>query len=156
MGNFQSAGSNVPSRIVFNSGTIDFGNNRLVNVNDMTLTVKWSTAPLYVLNSIKIANLARHSETVSLSGNISSFSPELEMMTMGSSTAGAPLEIDTLDGQPTLQSPVITCFDINGKQIQYQFINAIFTSDTLTLSQENYAKWAFNMEATDIKLLTTI
>jgi len=151
---YNANGTNVTSRIAFNSGTIDFGANRLVNVNDVNISIKWTNALLYVLNSIKAANIARHSLSVSLSGNISSFSKELEMLSLGSSTAGSPLEIDALDGQPTLLNPVVTFFDSNNNQYQYQLINALFSSDTMALTQDAYGKWSFTIDATDIKILS--
>lgn len=155
MGNFINPGSNIPSRISFNSGTIDFGNSRLVNVENITIETKWSSAPMYVLNSIKMAFLARHSESVSISGQVQSFSPEMDMLSFASSTTGTPQEIDTLDGQPTLLNPVITLFDQNGKEFQYQVLNALFTSNKASLKNEAYTTWDFTIEAIDIKIIYT-
>lgn len=153
---FNPAGSDVPARVTFNSGTIDFGSNRLVDVNNLKIDLKWDGKPLYVLNSIKIAFLARSSESVSVTGTMNSWSPELDNILYGSSTIGTPQEIDTLDGQPTLNNPVITCFDSSGKEFQYQLQNALFTAETVSLQQENYASWDFTIMASDIKLVYTV
>lgn len=156
MSGFTNPGSNVPTRVSFNSGTIDFGSNRVVDVNNINIEVRWSSAPMYVLNSIKIQNLARHSEAVTISGQIKSWSPEMEMLSFGSSTIGTPQEIDTLDGQPTLINPVITLFDNNNKEVQYQVVNALFTSDKTGLRAEDYTTWDFTIECSDIKLIYTV
>jgi hypothetical protein len=155
MAGFTTPGTNVPTRVSFNSGTIDFGSNRVVDVMNISIEVKWQSAPMYVLNSIKIANLARHSESVTISGEIKSWSPEMEMLSFASSTIGTPQEIDTLDGQPTLINPVITLFDNNGKEFQYQVLNALFTSDKVGLKAEDYTSWDFTIESIDIKLIYT-
>jgi hypothetical protein len=154
-GSFTNPGSNVPTRVSFNSGTIDFGNNRLVDVSNLKIDLKWTGQPMYVLNSIKIAFLARSNESVSVTGTIMSWSPEMDNQLYGSSTTGSPQEINTLDGQPTLINPVITCFDSNGKEFQYQILNALFTAETITLTQEDYDKWDFTLTATDIQLIYT-
>lgn len=155
MSGFISPGTNVPARITFNSGTIDFGNSRLVDVDNIKIDTKFSSAPMYVLNSIKMAFLARHSFSVTITGQIKSFSPEMENLSLGSSTVGTPQEIDVLDGQPTLLNPVITLFDSTGKEFQYQVINALFTSDSASLKMEDYTTWDFTIEAEDIKIVYT-
>ena len=152
---FNTPGSNIPSRISFNSGTIDFGGNRLVNVENVSIEVKWSSAPMYILNSIKPAYLARHSQTVTVTGQVQSFSPEMETLAWASSTTGTPSEINTLDGQPTLQNPVITLLDQDEKEFQYQVLNGLFTSDKASLKNESYTTWDFTLEAMDIQLVYT-
>jgi hypothetical protein len=153
---FTSPGTNVPSRISFNSGFLDFGTNRIVNIDNISLNVEWSIADLFVINSIKPADKARHSQKVSLSAKIKSFSPELTQFAFGSSVAGTPLESDTLDGQPTLQNPVLTVYDQNSKEIQYQLSNALFKSYKVATKAEDYSEWDIEIEARDIVALNTI
>ncbi|MHB8483867.1 MAG: hypothetical protein ACYDBV_14235 [Nitrospiria bacterium] len=126
-----------------------------MNVENVSIEVKWSTAPMYILNSIKMAFLARHSLSVTVSGQVQSFSPEMDTRAYGSSTTGTPIEIDTLDGQPTLLNPVLTLFDQNGKEFQYQVQNALFSTDKASLKNEGYTVFDFTIEAIDIKLLYT-
>lgn len=152
---FTNPGSNITQRITFNSGTLDFGNSRIVDLDNVSLNIEWTTAPLYVLNSIKPADLVRHSQKVSMTGKLKSFAPEMDQLAMGSSTIGNPVEIDTLDGQPTYLSPVATFFDRNGKQYQYQFSGAIFKSYKLNAKMEDYAEWDFEIEAKDVVQLYT-
>lgn len=152
---FTNPGTNLPNRITFNAGTIDFGSSRLVQVENVVFTIEWTIADLFTLGSIKPQDKVRHSQRVSLTGKIRSFSAEMENVAWGSSTTGTPQEIDTLDGQPTYQSPVLTLFDRNNKEIQYQLSGAIFKSDKLTASAENYGEWDFELESKDVTLLYT-
>lgn len=147
---FTSAGNNVTQRVVFNSGTIDFGTQRLVDVNDINISLEYSLESLYVLGSIKPQDICRHSQKVTISGKIKTFSPEILSMTAGASTAGTPTGIETLDGQPTMTAPVLTFFDRNAKQIQYQLTGAIFKTNKLTATNEAYAEIDFELEAKDI------
>lgn len=152
---FVSPGTNITTRIAFNSGTLDFGSNRLVQVDNVNISLEWSVADIFTLNSIKRQDIARHSEKVTLTGKILSYAPELQMLALASSTIATPQEIDTLDGQPTLLNPVLTIFDRNSKQIQYQLTGALFKSVKVATTAENYATWEFDIEAKDILELYT-
>ena len=155
MGNFITGGTPIKQRYVFNYGYIDFGSNRLNAIENVTLTYEFSIADIYVLGSILRQDIARHTAKVSLEGTMKSYAPELEELAMGSSTTGTPQEIDLLDGQPTLQNPVVTLYDRNGNEIQYQFSNAMFSSNKLTAKAEDYAMWDFKLEAITVKEIYT-
>jgi hypothetical protein len=155
MPGFTPPGNNVNSRVVFNSGTIDFGNTRIIDIDNIALTIEWTTLPLMILGSIKPQDLVRHSQKTSLSGKLKSYPEEMDMIVMGSSAIGSPNQAITLDGQPTFQNPVVTLFDRNGKEYQYQFINAIFKSNKLTAKMEDYAEWDFELDSVDILELMT-
>lgn len=150
MGAFTPAGSNVTSRITFNSGTIDFGNQRLVAVDNVAISIEYTLSDLFILNSIKAADKVRHSQKVTMTGKIKSYAPELEALALGSSTIGSPNTLYSLDGQPTFQNPVFTGFDRNGKEFQYQFVNALFKSTKMTARNEEFTEWDFDLEAIDI------
>jgi hypothetical protein len=152
---FINSGSNETQRIVFNSGTLDFGGNRLVELDSLSLNVEWGINTLYVLNSIKPQDIARHTQKVSLSGKIKSFSPALESAAYGSSSIGTPNEFDTLDGQPTLVSPILSVYDRNAKEIQYQLSGALVKKMGLSARAEEYAEFDFELEAKDIVLVYT-
>lgn len=152
---FNNSASNVPSRIVFNSGTLDFGNQRLVQVDNLSLSMEYGTNFLYVLGSILGQDLVRHSAKATLSGKVKSFSPEADSVAYGSSVAGTPMELDVMDGQPSLTNPILTIYDRNGKEIQYQFQSALFKSSKASFKNEEYAEFDFELEALSIKLLYT-
>ena len=152
---FINPGNNVTQRITFNSGTIDFGNSRLVEIDNVSINIEWTLVPLYVLNSIKPQDYTRATQKVSMSAKMKSFSPEAYETAMGSSTIGTPSEIDTLDGQPTLQNPVLTFFDRNGKEYQYQLSGALFKSYKMSAKMEDYAEWDIELEAKDMTIIYT-
>lgn len=156
MQNFTPAGNNVSQRISFNSGTLDFGNSRIVLIDNITLTVEWGLADLFVLGSIKPQYKAKHSQKVSLSAKTKSYYPELEMLVFGSSSIGVPNNIFTLDGQATLQNPVISLLDSNNKQVQYQLSGAVFKSTKLSAKMEDYSEWDVELESLDIAEVYTV
>lgn len=156
MAGFTNAGNPVSTSIVFNSGTLDFGNERLVMLDTITISLEYSLAPLYVLGSIKPQNYARHTQKVTMTAKLKSAAPSLIAMVAGSSTGSAPLNILTYDGQPTLLNPVCTLFDNNRNEYQYQFSNAVFKSTKLNAKMEDYAEWDFELEASDITILSTL
>ncbi len=61
------------------------------------------------------------------------------------------MEIFPLDGQPTFQNPIVTLYDINNVQYQYQFINAIYKSNKLTAKMADYAE--FDIELNSMNLV---
>lgn len=153
--NFSAAGTPTNNRFVFNSGQIDFGNTRIVAIDNIALTVEWTDLGLYIMNSIKMADLVRHSQKCTLSGKLKSYPLEMEMLVTGSSAIGVPDNALTLDGQPTLQNPVVTLFDRNNKEIQYQFSNALFKSSKFTGKAEDYGEWDFEMVSIDVTEVAT-
>lgn len=152
---FTPAGTPVTNRFVFNSGQIDFGNTRVVAIDNVSLAVDWTDLILYIMNSVKGADIVRHSLKCSLTGKLKSYPLEMDMIAAGSSTIGTPDNALTLDGQPTLQNPVVTLFDRNGKEIQYQFNSALFKSNKLTAKAEDYAEWDFEMTSIDVTEVAT-
>jgi len=152
---FQAAGTPVNNRFVFNSGQIDFGNTRVVAIDNISLSVDWTDLGLYIMNSVKMADIVRHSLKCTLSGKLKSYPLEMDMIAAGSSAIGVPDNADTLDGQPTLQNPVVTLFDRNNKQIQYQFSNALFKSTKFTGKAEDYGEWDFEMVSIDVTEVAT-
>lgn len=153
---FISAGNNNTQRLFFNSGTLDFGSNRLVAVESVTIGIDSTIADIYILGSIKRADIARSTLKVTMAGVIKSYAPEMEQAALGSSTVGTPQEIDYLDGQPTLLNPVFTTYDRNNKELQYQLINAIFRSNKLSAKAEVWVQWDFELDAIDIKEVYTV
>lgn len=156
MAAFQPSGTAVSPRIIFNSGTLDFGAERQVEVDNISMSLEYSLAPLYVLGSIKPQNYARHTQKVMLTAKLKSFSPGLMAMVAGSSGGSNPFNILTLDGQPTLLNPVATFFDQNGNQYQYQFLNALFKSVKASLKAEDYGEFDFEMEASDLTIVSAV
>ena len=152
---FTNPGTNVPNRIIFNSGTIDFGNSRIVQLDSATLGIEWTMAPLYVVGSIAPQAYNRSTQKITLTGKVKSFAAEMTALALGSSSIGTPNGIGPLDGQPTLQNPVATFFDSNNKEYQYQFINALFKSYKANVKMEDYADFDFELEASGLLIVYT-
>lgn len=150
---FTPAGGNIPARIFFNTGTLDFGGARIVDVDSISISLEYTPQELYVLGSIKPADLVRHSQKVTVSGKIKSFAAEMEAVAFGSSSIGTPNNLFPLDGQPTFTNPVFTGFDRNGKEYQYQFYNALFKSTKGSFKAEDFGEFDFELEAMDISAL---
>jgi len=155
MTSFTAPGNPNPSHIVFNSGTLDFGAERLVMVENVDISLEYTLAPLFVLGSIKPQAYNRHTQKVTLTGKLKSYAPALIAMAAGSSAGSAPTVITTLDGQPTLLNPVGTFYDAANNEYQYQFSNALFKSSKVSLKMEDYAEFDFEMEASDVTILST-
>jgi hypothetical protein len=148
---FNNTGNQVPSRVTFNQGTLNFGSSQIVMVDNLALTVEDSIVDLYVLGSIIAQDKVRHSLKVSLTGMMKSFSPEMDSLFFGNASSGvSPSSLYFLDGQPTLQSPVLTIYDRNNNEIQYQFIGALFKSEKMTFKAEEFGTWEFTLEAKNV------
>jgi hypothetical protein len=143
---FTNPATPVTARVVFNSGTIDFGSNRIVDLDSATLGIEWTMAPLYVVGSIIPQAYNRHTQKITLTGKIKSFAAEIANVALGSSATGNPVTLYPLDGQPTLQSPVATFFDANGKEFQYQFSGAMFKSFKTNVKMEDYADLTLSLK----------
>ena len=152
---FITPGSNIAQRIVFNSGSVDFGSNRIVDVDNVAISIEWTVEELYVLGSIKPQDLVRHTQKVTMTGKVKSFPAEVQALALGAIVSGSPMELDTYDGQPTVSNPVVTLNDRNGKEYQYQMSGAIFKSSKLTAKMEDFAEFDIEIEAKDISLLYT-
>ena len=152
-----SAGTPVPLHVSFNSGQLDFGSNRLVNLDNVKIDYKFSEASFYVLNSIKKAGHARHSLAVTLTAKTHNLSQTVEAMFFGASSSDATTIMNSvLDGQPTYQNPVLTVIDDSGASHQYQMVSAMLTSDSVNTTNEDYTTWDLTWECTDINYLGPI
>ncbi len=152
---FISPGTPVANRIFFNSGTMDFGTNRIVMLDSITIKTEWSTADLFAVGSIMPQAKNRHTFKCSVTGKVKSWAAEMFSFALGSSAAGSPNTINPLDGQPTLLSPVFTAYDANLKEYQYQFTGAIFKSISTAVKMEDYGEFDFEMEAMGLTELYT-
>lgn len=153
---FSAAGTPLSNRITFNSATIDFGTNRMVQVDTATLATDATTLYLYTLGSIIGQALVRHSAKFTLTAKVKSFYPEIENLAYGSSVPGTPNTTQFLDGQPSFINPVVTFFDINNvKQYQVQFVNAMWKSDKQTFKAADYGEWDLEIDSLQVTILWT-
>ena len=152
---FKTDGTTVTIRNVFNTGKLTFGADQVASLKACTFELSYTILDLFVMNSIVAQDHVRHAQKVTLTGKIDGFTPELELRAWGSSTAGTPNEVDNFDGQPTVQSPFLSLYDRNGKEIQYQLTNLIFKSYKLSTTSEQYGEYDFEADAISATLLYT-
>jgi len=150
-----TAGTPLSYAITFNSGYLDFGNNRIVTLDNVKVEPTVTTVELRQLNSIKMASLKRKGFTVKLTAKLKSWNKEPFSTFFGaSSTDGTGQLITFLDGQQTTFNPVFTAFidDNQAKPFQCQLVNAVIESLPLTASVENYGEVDVSITAIDINI----
>ncbi len=143
------------SQISFNSGQVDFGNNRLIQLDNVKLEVTTADKRLSQLNSIKASALKRATFTVKLSGKVKSFNKEMFETYFGvSSQDGSGTLISFYDGQQSTLNPVFTAIinDDSNQPFQCQLSNAVITSMPVTTSMENYGEVDFALTAVDVTI----
>ena len=154
---YKTAGTPETSYLIFNSGFLDFGNNRVVEMDSCKIDYSVSEASFYVLNSIKKAAHARHSLTVSITGKTKSLQPALDALFFGASSSDSATTVyNVLDGQPTSQNPVLTVYDSANAEYQYQVTGAMLTKYGISTSNENYSEWDFTFDCIDLNLITPL
>jgi len=149
------AGTPANTTLIFNSGFLDFGNNRILNIDNLKIDYKTTEVSFMVLNSIKKVAHAKSALTVTITGKSRSLTSALEAMFFGASSSDATTTIySVLDGQIASQlNPVITVYDSAGVEHQYQAINALLTSNSFTTTNEGYAEWDFTLDCIDLNLI---
>lgn len=99
------------ARIIFNSGSLDFGTFGVVNLENVAIEPSVAEAPLRKLNSIKMAALKRKTFQVSLRGKVKSFNKEVLTDFFGESASdGTGTMITFKDGQQPELNPIFTAF----------------------------------------------
>ena len=150
-----SAGTPVNERLLFNSGFIDFGSNRLVDVDNVAVDITFSEKELRRIASIKIAAHKRATFKCGLKAKIKSMSKEVYAAILGTSAVDGTGELITIkDGQPTTLNPVFTAYvdDDLTKPIQFQFTDAICTAIPLTVNLESFGEVDLTLTARDVSI----
>lgn len=149
------ASTEVTPRLIFNSGYIDIGTSRLVDVDNVSIELSFGEKELRRLNSIKMAAHKRMTFKCSLKAKVKSINQEVMAAIMGTSASDTPSGslITVKDGQYTAQiNPVFTAYvdDDAAKPIQFQFTDAIFTRFPTTANLEDFGEQDLEMTARDV------
>ena len=150
-----SAGTPLSQRVIFNSGQVDFGSNRLINLDNVAIEITVADAQLRRLNSIKMAALKRRTFSVTLRGKVKSFNKEMFTTYFGeSSVDGTGTLITFKDGQQSTLNPVFTALvdDDALKPFQCQFTDAVITAMPISTALEEYGEVDFEMIARDVSV----
>jgi hypothetical protein len=151
-----SPGTPVTERLLFNSGYIDLGSSRLVDVQNVSLEITFVEKELRRLNSIKMAAHKRAGFKCTLKGKVKSINQEMLAAAMGTSAADTPTGtlITVKDGQQTTLNPNFTGYvdDDAAKPIQFQFTDAIFTRLPTNANLEDFGDQDFELSARDVSV----
>lgn len=148
-------GTPVAERLIFNSGYIDFGSNRLVDIDSATLTIAFTEKDLRILTSIKEKAHRRSTLKVDLKFKVKSMSHEVYAALLGTTTVdGAGELISITDGQAPTLNPVFTTYvnDNNADPIQFQFIDAFVTSIPLNVALEAFGEVDITLNCRDVNI----
>jgi hypothetical protein len=152
-----AGGTPLASVVTFNSGYLDFGNDRVANLDNVKIETTVTEAQLRQLNSIKMVALKRKGLTVKLTAKLKSWNKEplIDFFGISSSDSGGTL-ISFYDGQQTTSNPVFTAYvdDLTAKPFQCQLTDAVILAMPLTASIENYGELDVDIIARDIKIYT--
>ena len=152
-----SPGIPLNTAITFNSGYLDFGNDRIVTLDNVKVETTVTDAQLRTLNSIKMVALKRKSLTVKLTAKFKSWNKEplIDFYGVSSADSGGTL-ISFFDGQQTTLNPVFTAYvnDDVTKPFQCQLTDAVILAMPLTASVENYGELDVDIIARDINIYT--
>lgn len=151
-----SAGSELTPRLIFNSGYIDIGSDRLVNVDNVSIELSFGEKELRRLNSIKMGAHKRTTFKCSLKAKVKSINQEVFAIVMGASAVDTPSGslISVTDGQTAQIDPVFTAYvdDDPTKPIQFQFTDAIFTRFPTMANLEDFGEQDLEMSARDVNV----
>ncbi len=152
---FIATGTPVEENLIFNSGYIDFGSDRLVDVENITLDVTFVEKEIRRLNSIKMASHKRATLKCVLRAKTKSTNREVLLDVMGTSTVdGAGHLISVTDGQVATLNPVFTTYinDDTARPIQFQLTDAILTTSPFVVALEEFGTIDLELTARDIKV----
>jgi hypothetical protein len=155
-----ATGTQLPTDISFNSGTMDINGTEMAVLQDITISLNWSTKEIRQLGSLLMAVAPKRTTfKPSAKAKAKSVNKELFSFFMGSSgTDGSGLAYNVLDGQNVLTRCSVKCI-INeqlGQTVEFQFTNAILTGAlTLGLKMEEPGESDFEIIAQNVTVVTS-
>lgn len=127
----------------------------MVDLQDITITISFTEKELRRLNSIKMAAHKRGTLKVEVKFKMSSMSHELFTDIFGTTTPDGGGELISItDGQQGIINPVMTCYvnDVLSEPIQFQFSDAIFTTNAVDTALEAFGQLDVTMTARDVSV----
>jgi len=153
-----ATGTTLPTNIVFNSGIFNINGTDLAVLQDITVTLNWSTKEIRALGSLKMVTAPKRSTfKAGAKGKVKSMNAELFSYFMGSSAVdGSGYAYNVLDGQNVLSICAIKCIvnDDVTKIAEFQFTNATLAGAlAIGLKMEDAAENDFEIQAQDVTLV---
>jgi hypothetical protein len=152
-------GSQLSTDVSFNSGTLDINGMELAALQDITISLQFSTKDIRGLGSIKMLTAPkRYGWKPTAKAKTKSINQQLYQALMGSSnTDGSGFGYSLFDGQNVLARASIKCIinEQTGQSQEYQFTNAIISMGSLALKPEDAAEYDFSIEAQDVTVVSS-
>lgn len=151
-------GTQLPTDVSFNSGTIDINGFELAVIQEATIELKFSTKDIRALGTIKMVTAPkRHGWAPSCKGKMKSVNQQVFNFLMGSSTTDSSgLDYSIVDGQNVLTRASIKCYvnENPSQSVEFQFTNAILSTTSVALKLEDASEMDFEIMAQDCTVVT--
>lgn len=154
-----SSGAQLPTDIVFNSGTLNINGVEVATLQDITVTLAWSQREIRALGTVLMVTAPkRYGFKPSAKGKVKSVNQELYSFFLGSSGVDSTgYAYNVKDGQNVLTRASIKCIvnDDASKHVEFQFTNAILGGSLgLGLKLEDAAELDFEVMAQTLSVVT--
>lgn len=155
-----ATGAQLPTNVSFNSGTFDINGLEMGVLQDITVTLNWSTKEIRQLGSLIMATAPkRHGFKAGAKAKVKSLNKELFNFFMGSSnTDGSGFDYTVLDGQNVLTRCSVKCIvnEATGQSVEFQFTNAILAGAlSWGVKMEDAGEADFEIQAQNVTLVTS-
>jgi len=153
-----ATGTQLPANVSFNSGTFDINGTEMAVLQDITVSLNWSTKEIRQMGSLLMATAPkRHGFKAGAKAKVKSVNKELYAFFMGSSNAdGQGFDYTVVDGQNVLTRCSVKCIvnENSAQTIEFQFSNAILAGAlSLGLKMEDAAEADFEIQAQNVTVV---
>lgn len=155
-----ATGAQLPVNVSFNSGTFDINGMEMAVLQDITISLSWSSKEIRALGSLLMSTAPkRHGFKASAKAKALSVNKELFQFFMGSSsTDGSGFDYIVLDGQNVLSRCSVKCIvnENTAQTVEFQFTNAILTGAlSIGLKTEDAASSDFEILAQNVTVVSS-
>lgn len=154
-----ATGAQLSNQVSFNSGTLDINGFELAILQDITITLSFSTKEIRGLGSIIMSTAPkRHGFKAEAKAKVKSVNKELFYLFLGSSTTdGSGWDYNIIDGQNVLSRASVKCImnENSSNHVEFQFTNAILAGSlAVALKMEDAAEADLEILAQNVTVVT--
>lgn len=155
-----STGTQLANDISFNSGTLDINGSEMAVLQDITVSLGFTTKEIRQLGSIIMATAPKRAGfKPSAKAKVKSVNQQLFTYFMGSSSSdGSGFDYTVVDGQNVLTRASVKCIvnENTSQTVEFQFTNAILAGAlTLAMKMEDAAEADFEIMAQNVTIVTS-
>ena len=154
-----ATGTALPVNVTFNSGTFNINGSQMAVLQDITVSLNWSSKEIRQLGSLLMATAPkRYGFKASAKAKVKSVNVQLFNAFMGSSapdSGGSAFSV--VDGQNVLTACSVNCIinENTNQTVEFQFTNAILQGAlSVGLKMEDAAEDDFEILAQNVKVVT--